>query len=124
ETPTRLPSGTATKGTDATDGIRFEHVTFTYPGASEPALYDINLHIRPGESLALGGQNGSGKTTLTKLLTRLYAPDSGRIRLDGVDLVEWDETTLRRRIGVIFQDFARYQLRVGENSGAGDVSHF
>jgi ATP-binding cassette subfamily B protein len=124
ETPTRLPSGTATKGTDATDGIRFEHVTFTYPGANEPALHDINLHIRPGESLALVGQNGSGKTTLIKLLTRLYAPDSGRILLDGVDLVEWDETTLRRRIGVIFQDFARYQMRVGENIGAGDVSHF
>ena len=124
ETPTRLPSGTATKGTDATDGIRFEHVTFTYPGANTPALHDINLHIRPGESLALVGQNGSGKTTLIKLLTRLYAPDSGRILLDGVDLVEWDETTLRRRIGVIFQDFARYQMRVGENIGAGDVSHF
>lgn len=124
ETPTRLPSGTATKGTEATDGIRFEHVTFTYPGASTPALHDINLHIRPGESLALVGQNGSGKTTLIKLLTRLYAPDSGRILLDGVDLVEWDETTLRRRIGVIFQDFARYQMRVGENIGAGDVSHF
>lgn len=124
ETPTRLPSGTATKGTEVTDGIRFEHVTFTYPGANTPALHDINLHIRPGESLALVGQNGSGKTTLIKLLTRLYAPDSGRILLDGVDLVEWDETTLRRRIGVIFQDFARYQMRVGENIGAGDVSHF
>ena len=124
ETPTRLPSGTAIKGTDPTDGIRFEHVTFTYPGSSTPALHDINLHIRPGESLALVGQNGSGKTTLIKLLTRLYAPDSGRILLDGVDLIDWDETTLRRRIGVIFQDFARYQMRVGENIGAGDVNHF
>lgn len=124
ETPTRLPSGTAVEGTDPADGIRFEHVTFTYPGATTPALHDINLHIRAGESLALVGQNGSGKTTLIKLLTRLYMPDSGRILLDGVDLVDWDEATLRRRIGVIFQDFARYQLRVGENIGAGDVDHF
>lgn len=124
ETPTRLPSGTAIKGTDPSDGIRFEHVTFTYPGTSTPALHDINLHIRAGESLALVGQNGSGKTTLIKLLTRLYAPDSGRILLDGVDLVDWDEATLRQRIGVIFQDFARYQMRVGENIGAGDVHHF
>ncbi len=124
ETPTRLPSGTAIMGTDPADGIRFEHVTFTYPGSATPALHDINLHIRAGESLALVGQNGSGKTTLIKLLTRLYAPDSGRILLDGVDLIDWDETTLRRRIGVIFQDFARYQMRVGENIGAGDVNHF
>ena len=124
ETPTRLPSGRALTGTDPSDGIRFEHVTFTYPGTTAPALHDINLHIRAGESLALVGQNGSGKTTLIKLLTRLYAPDSGRILLDGVDLVDWDETTLRRRIGVIFQDFARYQMRVGENIGAGDVNHF
>ncbi len=124
ETPTRLPSGTALKGTDPADGVRFEHVSFTYPGSTTPALHDINLHIRAGQSLALVGQNGSGKTTLIKLLTRLYAPDSGQILLDGVDLVEWDETTLRRRIGVIFQDFARYQMRVGENIGAGDVNHF
>ncbi|HMM65517.1 MAG TPA: ABC transporter ATP-binding protein [Dokdonella sp.] len=124
ETPVRVPGGTAVAGTDPSDGIRFERVSFTYPGAETPALIDINLHIRPGESLALVGQNGSGKTTLIKLLTRLYAPDSGRILLDGLDLVEWDETALRRRIGVIFQDFARYQMRVGENVGAGDVAHF
>jgi ATP-binding cassette subfamily B protein len=124
ETPTRVASGSTLKGTDPSDGIRFEHVSFTYPGAESPALHDINLHIRPGESLALVGQNGSGKTTLIKLLTRLYSPDSGHVLLDGVDLVEWDETALRERIGVIFQDFARYQLRVGENVGAGDVQHF
>ncbi len=124
ETPVRVPSGSALRGTDANDGIRFEQVCFTYPGADTPALQDINLHIRPGESLALVGQNGSGKTTLIKLLTRLYSPDSGRVLLDGVDLAEWDETALRRRIGVIFQDFARYQMRVGENVGAGDVNHF
>ena len=124
ETPVPAASGVAQRGTRPDDGIRFEQVSFTYPGAGEPALHDINLHIRPGESLALVGQNGSGKTTLIKLLTRLYSPDSGRILLDGTDLREWDEGVLLQRIGVIFQDFARYQMRVGENVGAGDVSHF
>jgi ATP-binding cassette, subfamily B, bacterial len=106
------------------DGIRFEAVTFVYPGATAPALSDINLHVSPGESLALVGQNGSGKTTLIKLLTRLYEPTAGRILLDGLDLREWDESALRQRIGVIFQDFARYQMLVGENIGAGDVRAF
>lgn len=124
ETPIPATQGTAVEGPDPSDGIRFENVAFTYPGADTPALQDIDLHIRPGQSLALVGQNGSGKTTLIKLLTRLYAPDTGRILLDGRDLQEWDEATLLQRIGVIFQDFARYQMRVGENVGAGDVAHF
>lgn len=124
ETPVAPATGTHTHGNAAADGIRFEQVSFTYPGAEQAALIDINLHIRPGESLALVGENGSGKTTLIKLLTRLYTPGSGRILLDGVDLKDWDETTLRRRIGVIFQDFARYQLLLGENIGAGDVQQF
>lgn len=106
------------------DGIRFEDVEFVYPGATLPALSGIDLHVRPGESLALVGQNGSGKTTLIKLLTRLYEPTRGRILLDGLDLKEWDESTLRQRTGVIFQDFARYQLIVGENIGAGDARAF
>jgi ATP-binding cassette subfamily B protein len=124
ETAVPRAAGTAQRGAKPDDGIRFEQVSFTYPGATEPALREIDLHIRPGQSLALVGQNGSGKTTLIKLLTRLYAPDSGRILLDGTDLREWDERTLLQRIGVIFQDFARYQMRVGENIGAGDVSRF
>ncbi len=124
ETPVPPATGMAQRGAKPEDGIRFERVSFSYPGASEPALQDIDLHIRPGESLALVGQNGSGKTTLIKLLTRLYTPDRGRILLDGTDLREWDEGMLLQRIGVIFQDFARYQMRVGENVGAGDVSHF
>jgi ATP-binding cassette, subfamily B, bacterial len=116
--------GDKTRGPDPGDGIRFEAVEFVYPGAVSPALSGIDLHVRPGESLALVGQNGSGKTTLIKLLTRLYAPTRGRILLDGLDLEEWGETALRQRIGVIFQDFARYQMLVGENIGAGDVRAF
>ena len=113
-----------TEGPDPDDGIRLEGVTFHYPGADGPALRDINLHVRPGEALALVGENGSGKTTLIKLLTRLYEPQEGRLSVDGLDVREWDELALRRRVGVIFQDFARYQMLVGENVGAGDVEHF
>jgi ATP-binding cassette subfamily B protein len=112
ETPVPEPAamrGSGLRGPDPADGIRFEGVSFTYPGAEKPALL---------------GENGSGKTTLIKLLTRLYRPDSGRILLDGMDLDEWDEEALRQRIGVIFQDFARYQFLVGENIGAGDVRYF
>ena len=124
EQPVGSSSGHATRGPNPGDGIRFEDVEFVYPGAATPALSGIDLHVRPGESLALVGQNGSGKTTLIKLLTRLYQPTRGRILLDGLDLRDWDETTLRQRIGVIFQDFARYQMLVGENIGAGDVRAF
>jgi ATP-binding cassette, subfamily B, bacterial len=124
EQPVGSSSGHQKQGLTPGDGIRFENVEFTYPGASGPALSNIDLHVRPGESLALVGQNGSGKTTLIKLLTRLYQPTKGRILLDGLDLNDWDESTLRQRIGVIFQDFARYQMMVGENIGAGDVRAF
>ena len=80
-------------------GLRFENVSFVYPGSEEPALSGVNLHLRPGQSLALVGENGSGKTTLIKLLTRLYQPSEGRVLLDGLDLREWDAESLRRRIG-------------------------
>ncbi len=117
-------SAGASSGPLPGDGIRFEAVSFRYPGADSDTLSEISLHLRPGQSLALVGENGSGKTTLIKLLTRLYSPRSGRILLDGLDLQEWDALALRQRIGVIFQDFARYQLPVGENIGAGDVRAF
>jgi ATP-binding cassette subfamily B protein len=120
ETPTMTPSGTATEGTRPGDGVRFENVGFTYPGSHETALEGITLHIPPGSKLAIVGENGSGKTTLIKLLTRLYEPTHGRITLDGRDLRDWAPGALHRRIGVIFQDFVRYQLTVGENIGAGD----
>ena len=114
-------TGNKAQGPDPADGIRFENVSFSYPGAQTPALNCVNLHIIPGESLAIVGENGSGKTTLIKLLTRLYAPTEGRILVDGLDLQEWDLDTIREKVGVIFQDFARYQLIVGENIGIGDV---
>ncbi len=120
--PERL--GVETSGPDPSDGIRFDRVSFAYPDSATPALADISLHIKPGESLALVGENGSGKTTLIKLLTRLYPPSSGQITYEGLDLAQWSEVALHERIGVIFQDFARYQLKVGENVGAGDVAAF
>ena len=124
ETPASATDASNLRGPKPDDGVRFEGVSFTYPGASQPALSDIDLHIQPGESLALVGENGSGKTTLIKLLTRLYRPDQGRILLDGTDLNDWQESALRQRIGVIFQDYSRYQFLVGENIGVGDVRHF
>lgn len=123
EQPTEREAGTLTKGELPDDGIRFENVGFAYPGG-EQVLDDISLHLTPGQSLALVGENGSGKTTLIKLLTRLYHPSCGRILLDGSDLRDWDTQILRQRIGVIFQDFVRYQLSVGENLGVGDTHAF
>jgi len=124
EQPVAGSHGSRVAGPKPGDGIRFEAVEFIYPGATTPALTGIDVHVKPGQSLALVGQNGSGKTTLIKLLTRLYRPTKGRILLDGLNLEDWDESTLRQRIGVIFQDFARYQMLVGENIGAGDVRAF
>jgi ABC-type multidrug transport system fused ATPase/permease subunit len=118
-----LPQGYARSGPLPEDGLRFEQVSFTYPGAYRPALRDISFHLQPGQKLAIVGENGSGKTTLIKLLTRLYTPTRGRILLDGRDLTEWDVEVLRQRIGVIFQDFVRYQFKVGENIGVGDVRY-
>jgi ATP-binding cassette subfamily B protein/ATP-binding cassette subfamily C protein len=122
--PVNAETGHLTLGIQPGDGLRFEGVGFTYPGASHPVLQAIDLHLQPGQSLALVGENGSGKTTLIKLLTRLYSPSEGRILLDGSDLQDWDQSTLHRRIGVIFQDYLRYQMKVGENLGVGDVRAF
>lgn len=119
--PVPLRGGSITSGARPDDGLRFENMSFTYPGNDQPALQDISLHLPPGSRLALVGENGSGKTTLIKLLTGLYIPTTGRILLDGTDLRDWQEDALRERIGVIFQDFSRYQLVFGENIGVGDV---
>ncbi len=118
------PSGDRTVGEKPGDGVRFEDVSFVYPGSDKPALDSVTLHLEPGSKLGLVGENGSGKTTLIKLLTRLYQPTRGQIFLDGSPLSEWDLETLRGRIGVIFQDYVRYQFIVGENIGVGDVDHF
>ena len=122
EQPIPQSQGWITQGKDG-DGIRFEDVSFTYPGGQQPVLKNISLHLPLGEKLAIVGENGSGKTTLIKLLTRLYIPSSGRILLDGVDLNDWDSEVLRSRIGVIFQNFVQYQFTVGENVGVGAVEH-
>jgi ABC-type multidrug transport system fused ATPase/permease subunit len=106
------------------EGLRFENVSFCYPESQEPVLKDISLHLQHGDKLAIVGENGSGKTTLIKLLTRLYVPTHGRILLDGIDLNDWDIDVLRKRIGVIFQNFVQYQFTVGENVGVGDVESF
>lgn len=119
----KVPEKTGDKksGPNPDEGIRFEHVSFSYENSDVAALDNVSLHIKQGESLAIVGENGSGKTTLIKLLSRLYRPSKGKIYLEGLDLEEWDIEALRKKIGVIFQDFARYQLVVGENIGIGDA---
>ena len=103
------------------DGFRFEGVSFSYPGAERLVLDRLNLEIGPGERIALIGENGQGKTTIVKLLTRLYEPTSGRILLDGVDLREYSVEDLHSHIGVIFQDFVRYEMTALQNIAAGRV---
>jgi ATP-binding cassette, subfamily B, bacterial len=97
------------------DGIEFDNVTFTYPGGTEPAVAGLSLRIRNGELIALVGENGAGKSTLVKLLLRFYDVDKGTIRIGGVDVRDLDPETLRSRIGVLFQDYASYELSVREN---------
>jgi len=102
-------------------GIRFEDVSFRYPGATDWTLRNLDLYIPEGRSLAIVGKNGAGKTTLIKLLTRLYEPTEGRILLDGRALSAWDHAELFHRIGVIFQNYNRYHLSAKENVGLGNV---
>jgi ATP-binding cassette subfamily B protein len=104
-------------------GLTFEHVSFRYPGQSDWTIRDLSLVIPRGSSLALVGDNGAGKTTLVKLLTGLYEPTEGRILLDGRELARWDESVLRARMGVVFQDFNQYQLSARDNVGLGSVAH-
>ncbi len=104
------------------EGFVFENVGYRYPGSDRWAVRNVHFRLQPGERLALVGENGAGKTTLTKLLARLYDPTEGRILLDGRDLREYDLASVRRAIGVIFQDFERYSLRFEENIGVGEIS--
>jgi len=102
-------------------GIEFRNVSFSYPGNSRLILDHINFHVHPTERLALIGENGQGKTTIVKLITRLYDPSDGQILLDGVDLREYDLEDLHREMGVIFQDFMRYEMTAAENIAVGRV---
>jgi ATP-binding cassette, subfamily B, bacterial len=113
-TPSSMP-------TKLSGGLEFRNVSFRYPGREDWAVRNVSLTIAPGEKIALVGPNGAGKTTLIKLLTRLYDPTEGSILLDGVDLREYDPDQLRQRIGVIFQDFVKYQLTARENIGFGQI---
>lgn len=101
-------------------GIVFDHVSFTYPGTDQAVLQDLSFTLHPNERVALVGANGAGKSTLVKLLCRLYDPTQGRILVDGVNLRELDPVAWRQRLGVLFQDFGRYQLTAGENIWIGD----
>jgi len=124
EMPTSKRRGDGTVGQAPGSGMAIRDLSFTYPGTARPALTDINLELEPGTSLALVGENGSGKTTLTKLIAGLYEIDQGDILFDGTSLRDWDSRALQDRVGVIFQDFARYQWLVGHNIGAGDIRGF
>jgi ATP-binding cassette, subfamily B, bacterial len=107
-------------------GFEFRNVSFSYPGSSRLVLSDLNFHLHPGERVALIGENGQGKTTIVKLITRLYDPTDGQILLDGVDLREYDLEDLYREIGVIFQDFMKYEMTARENIAIGrieDLAH-
>jgi ATP-binding cassette subfamily B protein len=103
------------------EGFVFDNVGFQYPGSERWAIRHVSFALHPGERLAVVGENGAGKTTLTKLIARLYDPTEGRVLLDGVDLREYDLTELRHAIGVIFQDFVRYDMRFDENIGVGKI---
>ena len=101
--------------------IRFENVTFAYPGSETLALDNVSFTVKAGETLAVVGRNGAGKTTLFKLICRLYDPSQGRILIDGVDLRDFDPAELRRQIGAMFQDYVDYQATAAENIGLGSL---
>jgi ATP-binding cassette, subfamily B, bacterial len=102
-------------------GMRFDHVTFTYPGSDRPALHDVDLFLPAGAVVAIVGENGAGKTTLVKLLAKLYAPTSGRILIDEVDLARIDASQWRDRLAGAFQDFFRFEFQAGQTIGLGDL---
>ncbi|MCI5082849.1 MAG: ABC transporter ATP-binding protein/permease, partial [Saprospiraceae bacterium] len=103
------------------EGITFENVSFQYPNTKKYAIKNLSFHMRAGEKLALVGENGAGKTTLVKLLARLYEPSEGRILIDGIDIRHFDLADLRSQIGIIFQDYIRFQLKASENIAIGNI---
>lgn len=104
-------------------GFTFENVGFKYPGSERWALRGVSFHLKAGEKMALVGENGAGKTTLVKLLARLYEPNEGRILMDGVDLRDYNLAELRATIGIIFQDYVRFQMKALENIAVGQIDH-
>ncbi|NDK54840.1 ABC transporter ATP-binding protein [Pontibacter fetidus] len=104
-------------------GFTFEQVGFKYQNSERWAVRNLSFHLRAGEKLALVGENGAGKTTLVKLLARLYEPTEGRILLDGVDLREYDLNDLRHQVGIIFQDYVRFQMSASDNIAIGQISN-
>ncbi len=117
--PGIAPASRSTSVSDGPGTIRFEGVTFTYPGMDRPVLNELDLEIEAGRSLAIVGLNGAGKTTLIKLLAGLYTPQSGRVTVDGVGLDDVGAASWRRELAVIFQDFVRYELSAADNVGLG-----
>src|SRR5216117_1236730 len=103
------------------EGIRFEHVSFAYPGTDRLVLDDVDIRLAPGSVVAIVGENGAGKTTLVKLLCRLYQPTRGRILVDGVQLARMPADTWRARLSGAFQDFCRLEFRVRHSVGVGDL---
>jgi len=114
QTPVKVP-------TPLRGEIRFDNVTFAYPGAETNALSNLSFTVRPGETLAIVGRNGAGKTTLFKLICRLYDPNEGRILIDGIDIRDFEPNALRAQIGAMFQDYVTYQATAAENIGLGNV---
>jgi ATP-binding cassette subfamily B protein len=106
--PVSVPEGSI-------EGVEFDNITFTYPGGTEPAVVGLNLHIRKGELMALVGENGAGKSTLIKLLLRFYDVQQGEVKIGGINIKDIHPEDLRNRIGVLFQDYATYELSVREN---------
>lgn len=104
------------------EGFVFENVSFKYLNSEQYAVKNLSFHLKAGEKLALVGENGAGKTTVVKLLARLYEPSEGRILLDGVDLKQYDPDQLRKAVGVIFQDFIKFQLTASENIAVGNIA--
>ncbi len=102
-------------------GFSFENVSFKYPGSERWAVRHLSFHLKAGEKLALVGENGAGKTTVVKLLARLYEPTEGRILLDGIDIRDYDLKNLRNNIGIIFQDYIRFQMKASENIAIGNI---
>jgi ATP-binding cassette, subfamily B, bacterial len=119
--PAILSGRTGEPGLPVRDSIRFERVSFTYPGGSHRALDEFELEMPKGKVVALVGHNGAGKSTLIKLICRFYDPDEGRILLDGVDLRGLDQEALRRRVAVLFQEPVHYHASVRENIAFGDI---